>query len=83
MLALGCARFADFCANSWRLDCFSHSITMVAFTLARCKTAKIHQNKHSPDLLPSSTNSFCDIEDYFLVLIFYSAALIELCNIEI
>ena len=21
-------RFADFCANSWRLNCFSHSITM-------------------------------------------------------
>ena len=25
---LGCARFADLCANSWRLDCFSHSNTM-------------------------------------------------------
>ena len=25
---LGCARFADFCANSWRLDCFSRSIRM-------------------------------------------------------
>ena len=43
---LGCARFTDFCANSWRLDCFSHSITMEAFTPARCKTAKIHRNEH-------------------------------------
>ena len=24
----GCARFADLCANSWCLNCFSHSITM-------------------------------------------------------
>ena len=46
----GCARFADFCANSWRLDCFSHSITMVAFTLTRCKRAKIQRNEHSPDI---------------------------------
>ena len=46
-LPLGCARFADFCANLWRLDCFSHSITMEVWKPARWKTAKLHQNKHT------------------------------------
>ena len=27
-LCLGFARFAEFCANSWSLESFSHSITM-------------------------------------------------------
>ena len=40
----------DFCADSWRLDCCSHSITMVAFTPARCIKAKIHGNEHSLEI---------------------------------
>ena len=32
-----------------RLDCFSHIITMVAFTPARRKAAKIHRNEYSPE----------------------------------
>ena len=48
----GCARFADFCANSWRLDWCSNSITTVVFTPDRYKTAKIHRNEHSPVARP-------------------------------
>ena len=44
--SLGCAS-----ANSWRLDCFSHSITMEGLIPAWCKTAKIHRNEHSPGIL--------------------------------
>ena len=29
------------------LDCFTHSVTMVAFTSVRCKTAEIHRIEHS------------------------------------
>ena len=31
-----------------RLDCFSHSITLEAFTPAQCKTAKYNQIEYSP-----------------------------------
>ena len=33
---LGCVHFADFCANSWRLDCFDHG-TIVPFIPAQEK----------------------------------------------
>ena len=38
LIIQGCAHFAEFCANSWCLDCFPHSTAMVAFTLSRWKT---------------------------------------------
>ena len=59
-LLQGCARFGDFCANSWRLDCFSHNITMVAFTPARWKIAKIHRNEHIPEILLMSLHSVAE-----------------------
>ena len=49
-----CARFTGFCANSCRLDCFSHSITIEVYT-HRYKTAKISANRgHLRDILNPS-----------------------------
>ena len=45
ILSLGCARFSLICANS----CAPYnSITMETPTPANCKSAKIHQNEHTP-----------------------------------
>ena len=51
----GCPRFSLICANS----CAPYkSITMETFPPARCKTAKIHRNEHTPGHQRNATKSF-------------------------